>query len=249
MPTIVILPSVRVPVLSLQITDAEPSVSTAASFRTSTSWLTMSEQPMDREMVTHSGMPSGIAATARVTDTRIMYSQAALSGLEGSLRSVTQPMMKMPTQITMARIPIRAPSLLRFCCRGVWLPEVSGKQKQVVFWPPSSPEMSLAMRPIRVFMPVSVTRPRPRPLVMLQPEKAMVSGVSFSGTPSFFSFTLAVLATSSGSPVRAISLTLKSLASKRRRSAGTTSPVPNTTMSPQTTLGTGTWTSLPSRST
>ena len=33
-------PSVRVPVLSLQMTEAEPKVSTAASFRTSTSWLT-----------------------------------------------------------------------------------------------------------------------------------------------------------------------------------------------------------------
>ena len=79
-------------------------------------------------------------------------------------------------------------------------------------------------------------------------------------------------------PVSAISLTLKSLASKRRRSAGTTSPVPKTTcrrllhllhcltvshdasrvfgamtrrgaISPATTVGTATWTSLPSRST
>ena len=29
------------------------------------------------------------------------------------------------------------PSLLRFCCKGVWLAEVSGKQKQVVFLAPA----------------------------------------------------------------------------------------------------------------
>merc|ERR1719506_2481354 len=71
--TMVILPSVSVPVLSEQITDADPSVSTAARRRTSTFWCTMAAQPMEREMVTQSGMPSGIAATARVTDTSNMY--------------------------------------------------------------------------------------------------------------------------------------------------------------------------------
>mmetsp|Transcript_5337 Transcript_5337/g.12637 ORF Transcript_5337/g.12637 Transcript_5337/m.12637 type:complete len:248 (+) Transcript_5337:2101-2844(+) len=247
MPTIVIFPSVSVPVLSLQITEAEPRVSTAAIFRTNTSCSTISEQPMDKEMVTQRGMPSGIAATARVTEIKIMYNQAALSGFVGSLRSVTQPIMKIPTQMMIARMPMRAPSLLRLCWSGVWLPDVSGKQKHVVFGP-SSPAMSLAIRPMRVPIPVSVTNPRPAPLVTLQPEKAIVSGVSFSG-PSFFSFTLLVLVTSSGSPVKAISLTLKSLASKRRRSAGTTSPTPRTTMSPATTVGTAIWTSLPSRST
>mmetsp|Transcript_5562 Transcript_5562/g.15792 ORF Transcript_5562/g.15792 Transcript_5562/m.15792 type:complete len:243 (-) Transcript_5562:1174-1902(-) len=71
--TIVILPSVSVPVLSLQITDAEPSVSTAAIFFTRTfSLLAICWQPRVREMVTQSGMPSGMAATARVTAMRIM---------------------------------------------------------------------------------------------------------------------------------------------------------------------------------
>mmetsp|Transcript_60045 Transcript_60045/g.168297 ORF Transcript_60045/g.168297 Transcript_60045/m.168297 type:complete len:316 (+) Transcript_60045:377-1324(+) len=70
--TIVILPSVNVPVLSLQITDAEPNVSTAANLRTSTFFSTIWLQPMDSAIVTQSGMPSGMAATASVTDTRIM---------------------------------------------------------------------------------------------------------------------------------------------------------------------------------
>eukprot|EP00428_Durinskia_dybowskii_P082843 CAMPEP_0170442762 /NCGR_PEP_ID=MMETSP0117_2-20130122/47603_1 /TAXON_ID=400756 /ORGANISM="Durinskia baltica, Strain CSIRO CS-38" /LENGTH=60 /DNA_ID=CAMNT_0010703397 /DNA_START=13 /DNA_END=191 /DNA_ORIENTATION=- len=59
----VILPSVNVPVLSEQITEADPKVSTAASLRTSTCFFTISEQPMDKEMVTQRGMPSGMAAT------------------------------------------------------------------------------------------------------------------------------------------------------------------------------------------
>ena len=126
---------------------------------------------------------------------------------------------------------------------------------------------------LRVFMPVSVTRPRPRPLVMLQPEKAMVSGVSLKDRTAVPRMTHAekgggwkrrgasrVAHPSSPSlsrswprhqarlartslrhmsehrkspalrePVSAISLTLKSFASKSRRSAGTTSPVPRTT--------------------
>ena len=126
---------------------------------------------------------------------------------------------------------------------------------------------------LRVFMPVSVTRPRPRPLVILQPEKAIVSGVSLKNRTAVPRMTHAVKGggwkrrgasrvahPSSPSlsrswprhqarlvrtplrhmsehrespalrePVSAISLTLKSFASKSRRSAGTTSPVPRTT--------------------
>merc|ERR1719203_1911699 len=37
-------------------------------------------------MVTHKGIPSGMAATASVTAIRIMYNQAGLPGLEGSVR-------------------------------------------------------------------------------------------------------------------------------------------------------------------
>mmetsp|Transcript_76034 Transcript_76034/g.215439 ORF Transcript_76034/g.215439 Transcript_76034/m.215439 type:complete len:311 (-) Transcript_76034:1067-1999(-) len=70
--TVLILPSVRVPVLSVQMIEALPSVSTAASFLTSTCFFCISVEPNDSEIVTQSGMPSGIAATASVTDTKIM---------------------------------------------------------------------------------------------------------------------------------------------------------------------------------
>mmetsp|Transcript_5350 Transcript_5350/g.15893 ORF Transcript_5350/g.15893 Transcript_5350/m.15893 type:complete len:251 (+) Transcript_5350:565-1317(+) len=248
--TMVILPSVKVPVLSLQITEADPRVSTAASFRTSTFLLTMSLQPMDKEIVTQSGMPSGMAATARVTAMRIMYNQAGLSGLEGSVRSMATPMMKMTTQTPMAMMPMRPPNFSKLFCNGVALADMSGKQPHFFFClPPLSPAMSCAMRPILVPMPVAMTMPLPFPFVTLQPEKQQFSGVSFSGSPSFLGFIFHVFATSSGSPVRAISATLMSSASTRRRSAGTTSPVPRTTRSPLTMSGTSTLTSLPSRTT
>mmetsp|Transcript_52588 Transcript_52588/g.122388 ORF Transcript_52588/g.122388 Transcript_52588/m.122388 type:complete len:217 (-) Transcript_52588:855-1505(-) len=118
--TIVIFPSVRVPVLSLQMTDAEPNVSTAASFLTSTFFLTMEELPMEREMVTQSGMPSGIAATASVTEIRIMYSQGGFCGLSGSLVfTMTPPMMNTTMHTAIAPMPICAPSRPTFCCKGV----------------------------------------------------------------------------------------------------------------------------------
>mmetsp|Transcript_81084 Transcript_81084/g.247764 ORF Transcript_81084/g.247764 Transcript_81084/m.247764 type:complete len:538 (-) Transcript_81084:364-1977(-) len=247
-PTMVILPSVKVPVLSLQITEADPSVSTAASFRTSTFFVTISLQPIEREMVTQSGMPSGIAATARVTAMRIMYSQLAPCGLAGSRRSMATPTMKIATQTTTAKTPMRAPKFSKFLCNGVALAELSGRQPQDFLpLPPSSPLISWAMRPMRVSMPVLVTMPRPLPLVTLQPEKTMFSGVSFSGSPSFFTLILLVFETSSGSPVSAISLTLTSSASTSRMSAGTTSPVPKTTRSPLTMVGTSTRTSWPPR--
>mmetsp|Transcript_66174 Transcript_66174/g.120622 ORF Transcript_66174/g.120622 Transcript_66174/m.120622 type:complete len:254 (+) Transcript_66174:801-1562(+) len=251
--TMVILPSVSVPVLSLQITEADPRVSTAASFRTSTFFFTISLHPSDKEIVTHSGMPSGIAATARVTAMRIMYSQAPLLGFVGSLLSIAVPITNTPIQTTMANTPMRRPRLSSLFCKGVAFADVSGKQKQVFLLLPPAFESfstsSCAIRPMRVLMPVSTTMPLPLPFVTLQPEKTMLSGVSFSVSPFFGSLNLDVLATSSGSPVSAISLTFKSSAVIKRMSAGTTSPVPNITTSPRTMVVVSTFNSEPSRRT
>mmetsp|Transcript_14919 Transcript_14919/g.34281 ORF Transcript_14919/g.34281 Transcript_14919/m.34281 type:complete len:233 (+) Transcript_14919:326-1024(+) len=232
------------------MTDAEPKVSTAASFRTSTFFFTMSLHPMDKEIVTQRGMPSGMAATASVTAMRIMYSQGAVSGFDGSVLFIATPKMKMTTQTKMAMMPMRPPKDSKLACKGVWFAEVSGRQRHLFLGrSPSSPAMSWAMRPMRVPMPVSTTMPRPLPFVTLHPEKTMFSGVSFSASPSLRGLIFHVFATSSGSPVRAISLTFTSSASLSRRSAGTTSPVPSTTTSPRTTVGTSTLTSSPPRTT
>ena len=65
---------VRVPVLSEQITWAHPSVSTAVSFRITALRLDIFVTPMDKTMVTTVASPSGMAATARLTATRKVFS-------------------------------------------------------------------------------------------------------------------------------------------------------------------------------
>ena len=105
------------------------------------------------------------------------------------------------------------------------------------------------MEPTRVRIPVATTRPMQVPALTLQEEKAMLSAVSFSGWPGTRGLILVFLATSSGSPVRSISLTRKSLALMQRQSAGTTSPVPSLTTSPRTMFLDSMETSSPSRMT
>mmetsp|Transcript_12110 Transcript_12110/g.29323 ORF Transcript_12110/g.29323 Transcript_12110/m.29323 type:complete len:313 (+) Transcript_12110:2473-3411(+) len=270
MATRVILPSVSVPVLSVQMMDAEPSVSTAASLRMSTFSLTISEQPEDRAMVTHRGSPSGIAATVRVTATRIMNSQDGVSGSSGSLVSSAMPTAKTPMHTAMAMYPIFRASASRLCCRGELLALVSGRQRSLFFsfflgsgatpsslvaspWGACSSSSSLvplrsaAMEPTRVRIPVATTMPTAAPALTSQLEKAMLSAVSFSAAPGTRGFTLVPLATSSGSPVSSISFTRRSFALSMRMSAGTTSPVPSLTISPRTRSLESTCTSCPSR--
>merc|ERR1719316_96432 len=117
--TMVILPSVKVPVLSVQMTDAEPKVSTAARRRTNTFFSTMAEQPFDKEIVTQSGIPSGMAATAKVTAIRIIHSQLGFSGLSGSLVLSANPTTKTTVHTPMAIKPMLTPSFWSENCRGV----------------------------------------------------------------------------------------------------------------------------------
>jgi hypothetical protein len=88
------------------MTDAEPKVSTAARRRTNTFFSTMAEQPLDREIVTQSGIPSGMAATARVTAIKIIHNQLGFSGLSGSVVSSANPTTKTTTHTPMAMKPI-----------------------------------------------------------------------------------------------------------------------------------------------
>ena len=67
--TTVILFWVSVPVLSEQITCAQPSVSTAVSFRITAFRFDILVTPMESTIVTTAASPSGIAATARLTAT------------------------------------------------------------------------------------------------------------------------------------------------------------------------------------
>ncbi|TNN64749.1 hypothetical protein EYF80_025055 [Liparis tanakae] len=58
---------VRVPVLSEQMTEVQPSVSTEGRLRTMAFFLAMRRVPRARQVVMTAGSPSGMAATARAT--------------------------------------------------------------------------------------------------------------------------------------------------------------------------------------
>lgn len=58
---------VRVPVLSEQITEVQPSVSTDGRLRTIAFFFAMRLVPRARQVVITAGKPSGIAATAKAT--------------------------------------------------------------------------------------------------------------------------------------------------------------------------------------
>lgn len=58
---------VRVPVLSEQITEVQPRVSTDGRLRTMAFFLAMRRVPRARQVVMTAGRPSGMAATARAT--------------------------------------------------------------------------------------------------------------------------------------------------------------------------------------
>jgi len=58
---------VRVPVLSEQITDVQPRVSTEGRLRTMAFFVAIRRVPRARHVVMTAGSPSGIAATANAT--------------------------------------------------------------------------------------------------------------------------------------------------------------------------------------
>ena len=93
----VILFSVSVPVLSVQITVAQPSASTACNFRTITFFLTMRCTPIASVIVTTAGSPSGTAATARLTDAR---------NISFAAMPCKVPVMKTTMQIMSAPMPM-----------------------------------------------------------------------------------------------------------------------------------------------
>lgn len=59
---------VRVPVLSEQMTEVQPRVSTEGRLRTMAFFLAMRRVPSARHVVITAGRPSGMAATARATE-------------------------------------------------------------------------------------------------------------------------------------------------------------------------------------
>lgn len=103
------------------------------------------------------------------------------------------------------------------------------------------------MRPIWVFMPVSVTTNVPVPRVTVVFWKTMLAW-SPSGTSSASS-AAASFETGALSPVRAASWVSNVATRRSRPSAGTRSPASTLTMSPGTSSVAATWAERPSRST
>ena len=191
----------RVPVLSVQMIEADPRVSTAAILRIKTFSLTISLHPVLSAIVTQRGKPSGIAATVNVTATRIMNSHDGVSGVSGSLVFNARPTTNTTRHTAIAMYPIFTASASRLCCSGDWPALVSGKQDSFFLGftmslpsastaatasGSSSPPLllsSAAIVPTRVRMPVATMIPIAVPALTSHEENAMLSAVSFSATP------------------------------------------------------------------
>ena len=104
----------------------------------------------------------------------------------------------------------------------------------------------VAIFPISVAIPVSVTRTFARPYVTREPEKTMFFRSPRAASPSI---SPSVLSTPRDSPVRADSSTLRAKFSIMRPSAGTRSPASSKITSPGTTSAEGISSLVPSRST
>ena len=143
--TTVILFWVRVPVLSEQMTWAQPSVSTAVSLRMTALRLDILVTPMESTTVTTVARPSGMAATARETATMKVDSTVSRSNRPAEIRLNT----KMNTQMPSTSLDRVWPSWSSFFCSGVCSSSVAA----------SAP----AILPISVSMPVRVISALPRP--------------------------------------------------------------------------------------
>ncbi len=137
---------VSVPVLSEQMTDVHPSVSTAGSLRIRALRLTIRCTPIASEIVTTAGSASGTAATPRAMPKMNI-------SMNGWPRSSPRPtMMATTTSVALASV---LPTRSRLSWSGVR--------------PVSTVCSMRAMAPNSVFIPVAVTTARPRPYVAAVP--------------------------------------------------------------------------------
>ena len=142
---------VSVPVLSEQITEVEPSVSTLESFLTMARCRAMRCTPTASTTLSTAGKPSGTAATASDTPSKSTSTNAVgVLGREMAITVPTTPMAMATTAIPSTR-PTRASSTS------------SGVGSSCVC--SSSP----AMWPTSVPMPVATTTERPTPCATAVP--------------------------------------------------------------------------------
>ena len=219
-----IFPSVRVPVLSVQIIVTLPNVSVAASFLTSPFCLKMRLNPKTKITVIAGSRPAGIAETARAKD-------AIKTSIK--LFPVKYPSARIIAIIKSTKAPSHFERTDIFCCNGV-LRALASLRRETI-------------SPICVLIPVAMIIIVPRPSSTIVPIKTILvlsESNAFSDKES-----PAVLSTACDSPVRLASFTFNPFDSITRPSAGTLSPDFNITTSPATNSSLSISFSLPSRKT
>ena len=226
--SMVISERVSVPVLSVQITEAEPSVSTEESFFTMAWCFVMRCTPIASTTESIAGRPSGTAATARLTPSSSTATTSAGPRISASASTVPTT----TTAIAITAIPSMRPIRRTSSCSGVGSSTVASSRR--------------AMAPISVAMPVAVTTASPVPCATAVPLNTMLlRSPSAAGAASVaVPFSTATL-----SPVSEASSTRSAFACSRRASAPMLSPSPSTSRSPRTSSALGTRCTWPSRST
>ncbi len=142
---------VSVPVLSLAITVAEPSVSTADSRRTMALRRAIRCMPSDSTTVVTAASPSGTAETASET----VYSSTPTSTAVVMSRCISRIVAPTTMAMTMTMAPRILPRRSSSRCSGVGSGSVACSRP--------------AMRPNSVCMPVATTTARPRPYTAAVP--------------------------------------------------------------------------------
>ena len=178
--TTIISLRVKVPVLSEQITDTEPSVSIAGNTRTIALRFAIDCTPTARVMVSTAGKPSGMAATDRPTTAR-NNSVKGCSRIQVPTSNSTTAMARIMPVIHFASTSICSTSgVVSFC----------------------TSDSKPPIRPISVVAPVAITTPMPCPAVTLVPLNARHSR---SPSPASSDTALVCFSTGNDSPVSRLS--------------------------------------------
>ena len=214
-----------VPVLSVQMTEHEPRVSTELSFFTRAFLLLMRCTAMASESVTVGSSPSGMKAT--------IMPREKMNATAKSLFTNRASSRKKPTPMQVAKMVICLVVRLSCSCRGL-----SASCMFCVRW---------AILPNSVSMPMRVTTARPVPSETDVPAK-MRLGVS-AWVRSSSKTASEVLRTGLDSPVSVDWLTCRSEARTTRASAEILSPSASTITSPGTRSSARILCSWPSRTT
>ena len=146
----VILFWVRVPVLSEQMHEVDPSVSTASRFFTRTCLSASLLAVMEREMVMQARRPSGTLAT-RIPIPKMMHWSALYL-------TTRRARMKKTAPSEMAMTVMMSTNLSNYILKGErWFPPVAARS---------------AIWPMTVFAPMLITIPLPEPSLQRVPKKA-----------------------------------------------------------------------------